>query len=32
MPSIWAIAAGLVGVINLGLIAPGIAAFLGFGK
>ena len=32
MPSIWVIAAGLVGAINVRLVAPGIAAFFGVGK
>jgi hypothetical protein len=32
MPSIWIILAALVGAINLRLMAPGIAAFLGVGR
>jgi hypothetical protein len=32
MPSIWIILAAAVGAINLRLMIPGIAAFLGIGK
>ena len=32
MPSIWIIVAAAVGAINLRLMIPGIAAFLGIGK
>jgi hypothetical protein len=29
MPSMWIVATGVVGALNLRLIAPGIAAYLG---
>jgi hypothetical protein len=32
MPSIWIIVAGAVGALNVRLLAPGVAAFFGFGK
>jgi hypothetical protein len=32
MPSTWMILAGAVGALNVRLVAPGVAAFFGFGK
>jgi hypothetical protein len=32
MPSIWIIVTGVVGALNVRLIAPGVAAFFGVGK
>jgi hypothetical protein len=32
MSSIWIILAGAVGALNVHLLAPGVAAFFGFGK
>jgi hypothetical protein len=32
MPSIWVIIASGVGALNVRLLAPGVAAYFGFGK
>jgi hypothetical protein len=32
MPSLWIVAAALVGALNVRLVSPGIAALLGVGK